>query len=1181
MKFLLTLFSLSLACALPPDYSLAGDSKSIQIGNYTDSAKYTPNPVNLNSVQLTNDIANLIQKFAEHYHDAYCQRKFENDWSYGDVKNEDKKQDPKLKPFHMLSMSEQNEYKQAITDLIKTILALNWRVELQGDSMAMQKSGYRMEQRCNRINEYNPNPVDMSSLTLTRELLNLAERISENAHELWAEQTLVTVGSLHPKMVPYDLLTDKEKRENRELSSELLKFLQYEGYNVYKLEEQESASTGGGLNASTSAKHETRFASSLLTKLLQYLEATSLSLKLLKPSENFSRRMSYKQEIRDIKFFSKVVLPVIERLFQAHRQFFLTSAYQSSASAQASGAAAGQTEATGAQDSQAKQTGQAAPTVIQTSSQVSGSMATAKEKEMVAQLFCKLADLLRTRLSVMSNDAKISVRCLQTLINACDIRTIVRHSPDFVKTSMLTFFNHASDDLANCVGNLQQSKFTAVRGTTITSFTSLNYIQLVLLPVLTSLFDHLASNDFGADLLVNDIQVACYKILNSLYAFGTNPELNCNRKFIKRELDFHRTAIGNCLGAFACTFPVAFLEPHLNKNNKNCIHSRAQEYSLEAQGVMSDLEALMPTLEDLMAKFDKYTEGHTSYAKDPATVDIILPMLCSYLFYWYQQGPENVSPNASGSYVTMVTNTHLNQMLKSILHLIKNAIGQPNQPWMNTLAAHAGMIIITSTDETLLENPILPLAKRICATVEKIYHREDVMKGYLKSQAEEFTEIEGQIQEEYSMVVRDIYAFLPLLIKYVDLQRYHWLKNNTPEAEQLYHSVAAIFSVWNKSMYFMKEEQNFVMGNEIDNMALIMPLLGKLGRPVITKSEQNTSSSGHKVKKKKRDGKRDKDKEIASSLIVSALKKLLPVGLNLFAGREQELVQYSKDKILKKENETDIFDYIKVQLNLPEQIDPSDEMSWQHYLYSKLGSNNQVSDDKQLVVLNNKSIKTLKPEDKEKMQEKLVIRIIDMAKVLYGLHMIDHPSQKEKGVYRSCVSTQRKRAVIACFRMVSLHQLPRHRAMNIFLFTYKQYWLGDENTGQERLIEDLTESFEDHEKNKGASNEQEQDSAPDPLIQLVTTFGRSAITEHGSAIQEDELYMNYADIFSASCGGPDEPEKEESPAGEEGDQQAQAEEKTEDEGATMHEEELEKQKTLFQQLRLADRGKAFASIFND
>lgn len=52
-------------------------------------------------------------------------------------------------------------------------------------------------------------------------------------------------------------------------------------------------------------------------------------------------------------------------------------------------------------------------------------------------------------------------------------------------------------------------------------------------------------------------------------------------------------------------------------------------------------------------------------------------------------------------------------------------------------------------------------------------------------------------------------------------------------------------------------------------------------------------------KKKHRDKKRDKDKEVQASLMVACLKRLLPVGLNLFAGREQELVQHCKDRFLK------------------------------------------------------------------------------------------------------------------------------------------------------------------------------------------------------------------------------------------------------------------------------------------
>ncbi|GFT43303.1 ryanodine receptor 1 [Nephila pilipes] len=60
-------------------------------------------------------------------------------------------------------------------------------------------------------------------------------------------------------------------------------------------------------------------------------------------------------------------------------------------------------------------------------------------------------------------------------------------------------------------------------------------------------------------------------------------------------------------------------------------------------------------------------------------------------------------------------------------------------------------------------------------------------------------------------------------------------------------------------------------------------------------------------------------------------------------------------------------------------------------------------------------------------------------------------------------------------------------------------------------------------------------------------------------MSEDDLYMHYADIFSKSCGGADEDEEEE---------------EGEEEGPSIHEQEMEKQKLLFQQSRLANRGVA-------
>jgi len=74
---------------------------------------------------------------------------------------------------------------------------------------------------------------------------------------------------------------------------------------------------------------------------------------------------------------------------------------------------------------------------------------------------------------------------------------------------MLTFFNNAAEDLAHTIINLQEKKYSHLRGTHLMTATSLNYIDSVLLPVLTSLFDHLAAYDYGADLIRKHFSVSC------------------------------------------------------------------------------------------------------------------------------------------------------------------------------------------------------------------------------------------------------------------------------------------------------------------------------------------------------------------------------------------------------------------------------------------------------------------------------------------------------------------------------------------------------------------------------------------------------------------------------------------------------------------------------------------------
>ena len=58
----------------------------------------------------------------------------------------------------------------------------------------------------------------------------------------------------------------------------------------------------------------------------------------------------------------------------------------------------------------------------------------------------------------------------------------------------------------------------------------------------------------------------------------------------------HRPAIGELLSAFAGAFPVAFLESHLNKNNRNSLIGQKELKGAQQEGTGTVPIALMPSL---------------------------------------------------------------------------------------------------------------------------------------------------------------------------------------------------------------------------------------------------------------------------------------------------------------------------------------------------------------------------------------------------------------------------------------------------------------------------------------------------------------------------------------------------------------------------------------------------------
>ncbi|GFO35387.1 ryanodine receptor [Plakobranchus ocellatus] len=435
----------------------------------------------------------------------------------------------------------------------------------------------------------------------------------------------------------------------------------------------------------------------------------------------------------------------------------------------------------------------------------------------------------------------------------------------------------------------------------------------------------------------------------------------------------------------------------------------------------------------------------------------------------------------------------------------------------------------------MIKDHFLPIGEKLRENAELVEAMEKRLAQEKRISMEGSEDYEQFVQEKFSILVRDIYAFYPLLIKYVDLHRSHWLKYPSAEAEQLFKCVAEIFSMWSHSLFFKREEQNFVAHNEIDNMALIMPSqAARLAKKSTTTS--SSSSSSEQTKQRPSGKKRDKKRlEPHNSLNVACLKRLVPVGLGFFSGREQELLQQAKQRLLQKDAEADIEDFLTQNLGVDEG--PIDEkVQWQKVLYRKIGDT-KTSSTTQLT------------------QVKIIERITSMAKVMHGLHMVEHPASNSNA-WKKVISSQRKRAVMACFRMLPLHNTPRHRAMNLFLRAYTMLWLETEERDKNVLIVDLTQS---HDEDEGEKKDEEEEKKPDPLTQLITTLSRGATKEQQRSQPDDTLYMSYAEIMSQSCSGEDEDDDD-------GDDEGP--------GPSFEEQEMEKQQLLFEQSRLSDRGTA-------
>uniref|UniRef100_A0A158P902 Ryanodine receptor 44F n=1 Tax=Angiostrongylus cantonensis TaxID=6313 RepID=A0A158P902_ANGCA len=1060
------LFGKALPCmtaigsAISPDYTLTTSGEDApKLKEKLDDGAWVPKQVEVSYSDLPKDLQTMTEKFAEHFHDSWASRKLEKGWVYGDLYSRQNCTHPRLKPFSLLRDFEKNFYKERCAECLRALIDWGYTFELRDPDVAERAVNAHTPSGTS-VQNFSPKPVDLTSMTLEKDMVAAGEKMAEWSHLIWASKVwndLNTKGGFMPtSLVPWDLLTDFERRKDRFRANEILKFLQYHGYHVESPKIESNLERGK--NEGERSSVEKRFAYNLLEKLIQYLEQASLKMKSVKPSQELTRRNTFRKEGQDVKFFEKVVLPLMHAYFNAHKNYFLEG-----------------------------------------SSMVQTGTASNKEKEMVANLFCRLAALLRIKNRAFGSVAKITVKCLQGLTQALDLRTLVKTNSDIVRTSLLTFFNNCADDLFVAVNELKDNgQYSLLRGQNLKSWISLEFAHQMIVPVLTSMFTHLARNHFGTDLLLDDIQAACYKILNSLYMVTGLSATAAQRKSIGYETEKHRPGLGQCLSAFASCFPVAFLESEYNKNNKYSVLAKTQDQSVQVQEMLQNLNTHIPHIEKLLTDIETVSTTGVMYNDNPNIYDVDLPLMCSYLAYWFNQGPdgrksEKLEEHRHSLPMTAVSAEHINRIFCALLRMLRNHI------------VFAVQIIQNVTCDPVKDH-ILPIAERLRRMSEKAFREEEHMRTH-PDDADE-----GTVAEDNARLVRDTYAYFPILMKYTDLHRAQWLKTPSWETDGVYENVAVIFRIWSQSQHFKREELNYMAQFEED-AAMFGGGEMKTGKAAIAER-----------KKKRREGQVKKDKH-ASSIVIACLKRLLPVGLNL------DIVQQSKERFLQKEPEEKVREFIKGLLDVQVKTDPTDKNAWQLSLYRKIGKSQMRGKN-------------------EMTQDAVIEKIFNMGQVSAILHTTEHPQQQLTQAWKKIVSTQRKRAMtsrleredkwkrvltlqrkrmaISLITASHLYRVDRHRGINFFLPAFSRLWLEEEDVGQDKLITDLVSGVvtEDNTRVEVVLEDgvpvqeesRESDSHPDPLKQLIRCFQRAATSEQSLAtpIHDDNLYIRFADVMSKS-----------------------------------------------------------------
>jgi hypothetical protein len=89
---------------------------------------YKPKPIDTSDVILTDDITELCELIAKNTHDVWAENRIKDGWTYGEARDDVKKQHPCLIPYEELSDSEKEYDRTTSMETLKLITKLGYKI---------------------------------------------------------------------------------------------------------------------------------------------------------------------------------------------------------------------------------------------------------------------------------------------------------------------------------------------------------------------------------------------------------------------------------------------------------------------------------------------------------------------------------------------------------------------------------------------------------------------------------------------------------------------------------------------------------------------------------------------------------------------------------------------------------------------------------------------------------------------------------------------------------------------------------------------------------------------------------------------------------------------------------------------------------------------------------------------